>query len=65
MGSKLGAEGIDQLQDFCASVAYDYSVRLFEHEKHVFASPRYDDLLRRAIIDSVVSRQKWEASWSK
>jgi len=59
LGSQLTVDNIDSVNDFCASVAYDRSVQLFEHEKHVFASPRYDDVVRSAIIESIVSRQKW------
>ena len=64
VGAHLVPEKVDAIYDFCTSIAYDHSGRLFEHEKHVFASPRYDDILRSAIMDSIVSRQKWEASGS-
>lgn len=62
VGDQLKPEKIEEFNEFCASVAYDNSVRLFEHEKHIFASPRFDEVLRSSIIDSIVSQQKWEAS---
>ena len=61
VGSQLKPEGIGEFNELCASIAYDHSVRLFEHEKHIFASPKFDDVLRSSIIDSIVSKQKWEA----
>jgi hypothetical protein len=62
VGNQLKPEGIEEFNEFCASVAYDHSVRLFEHEKHIFASPRFDEVLRNTIIESIVSKEKWEAS---
>ncbi|MEM0342762.1 MAG: hypothetical protein QXU73_00705 [Thermoplasmata archaeon] len=61
-GKNLGPDTVEDFFSFCTSIAYDYSVRLFDHEKHVFARPHYDGLLRDAIIDSVISRHKWETS---
>ena len=60
--SQITPETIDRFHEFCTSIAYDHYALLFEHEKHIFASPRFDEALRSAIIESIVSRQKWEAS---
>lgn len=59
-GERLDSEGVYSVFEFSRSVAYDYGIRVFEHEKHIFASPSYDDVMRESIIESVVSRQKWQ-----
>jgi hypothetical protein len=60
-GNNMCPENVDDFCDFCTSIAYDFAMLLFEYEKHVFASPQYDEALRNAVIDSIVSRHKWEA----
>jgi hypothetical protein len=64
LNDHLDPDNVEDFYAFCTSIAYDYCVRLFEHGKHVFASPHYDEILRNAIIDSIIHRQKWEATQS-
>lgn len=46
---KIDLPLVEKVYDFCKKVAYDMSAKVFSFDKHFFATPDYDDLIRAAL----------------
>jgi hypothetical protein len=57
---KLSFENEKIVLEFCDRIAYDECVYLFDVSRHVFAVPRYDDMLKEAFESGCLNRSVWE-----
>jgi len=46
---------MDKVYEFCQKSSYDISVKVFPLRKHIFSTPDYDDLIRKALRELIVS----------
>lgn len=47
-------EDINQINNFCSEIAYEEAPYIYDMEKHIFSSPEYDDVIRRAVKESLL-----------
>jgi hypothetical protein len=59
-GESANPENIDDINDYCTKIAYNASIRVFDMAEHKFSSPRYDELMRDGLVESILSRARWE-----
>jgi hypothetical protein len=57
----LSQETVDLIANYCNEISNKESIYLFDMNlnNHVFSLPKYDFLIKDAILDSFVHRQKW------
>ena len=57
----LSQETVDLVANYCNEISNKESIYLFDMNlnNHVFSLPKYDFLIKDAILDSFVHRQKW------
>jgi len=57
----VSSEAIDKIVEFCNKVSSMDSIYLFDMKQHIFSLPTYDSVIKDCLLDSVVSKAKWEA----
>lgn len=55
---KLNPETVNGLVNFLNAIAYEKNIFVFDLKKHIFSNPIFDDIIRDALIDSIVSKHK-------
>jgi predicted transcriptional regulator len=50
---KLTFENLDLIYDFCSEISHTKSIFVFDLNKHKFSSPKYDDLVKEALIKGI------------
>lgn len=58
---EISMQAIDTITDYCNKVSSADSIYLFDMKKHIFSMPTYDAIIKDCLLDSVVSKPKWEA----
>lgn len=58
---EITLESIDTITDYCNKISSVDSIYLFNMKEHIFSLPNYDSVLKDCLLDSVVSKAKWEA----
>lgn len=51
-GQGLSTTTMNELDTFCREVAHKDNIYLFDTDKHLFAKPKYDEILREALLYS-------------
>src|SRR2546425_9659137 len=54
---KLGIDAIDSVLALCREIAYGDSIHVFDLDQHLFSKPAYDDLIRDALLKSIMWRE--------
>jgi hypothetical protein len=57
---ELSEEMIDKIIEHCNRISKNESIYLFNLSEHIFSLPCYDNKLRDSLLDSIISRSKWE-----
>ena len=55
----ISTESVDEVVDFCNETSSKESIYLFDMEKHLFSMPIYDVRVKDALMDSIISKNKW------
>jgi len=55
----VNVDNVDSIHEYCASVAYDSSIHVYDISKHKYSSPLYDKIVRDGLIESVMSANQW------
>jgi hypothetical protein len=50
---KLNYENLDPIYEFCCEISYTMSVYVFNSEIHTFSTPKYDKLLKDALLKCI------------
>lgn len=50
---KLSFENLDSINEFCIEISHEKSIFVFDLDQHTFASPKYDELVKDAIIKGI------------
>lgn len=58
---EISIDSVDSITDYCNKVSSNDSIYLFDMKQHIFSLPTYDAILKDCLLDSVVSKAKWEA----
>jgi len=50
---KLTFDNLDSIFEFCQEISHDKSIYIFDFDQHKFSNPKYDELLKEAIIKGI------------
>lgn len=50
----------DEILHFCNEISSNKSIFVFELKDHIFSLPKYDVLIKDSLMDSIISKRKWE-----
>lgn len=56
----LSQDSINLIANFCNEISNKESIYLFDMDKHIFSLPKYDIIIKDALLDSFMHKQKWE-----
>lgn len=56
----LSKESINDITNFCNEISNKMSIFVFDINNHIFSMPKYDVIIRDCLVDSVISKTKWE-----
>ena len=56
----LSGESRDEIINFCNEISNDKCIFVFDIHKHIFSNPQYNIIIKDCLIDSIVSKNKWE-----
>ncbi len=59
-GGKLTSKQIDEISDYCNKVSDDRSIYLFDVVNHKFSYPKYNRIIKEALIESVSKRSLYD-----
>ena len=55
----ISSESADRVLQYCNEISREESIFLFDMSKHVFSMPEYDTIIKDALMDAIISRDKW------
>jgi len=50
----------EEVINFCNEMSNDKSIFVFDTPNHIFSMPKYDTVIKDCLIDSILSKRKWE-----
>jgi len=59
-GGNLNQIKIDEISNFCNNISKRESIFLFDVNEHIFSHPKYNKIIRDALIDSMRLKSKYE-----
>ncbi|PHP45616.1 hypothetical protein B6V01_003180 [Methanosarcinales archaeon ex4572_44] len=57
---KLSETSRKEVINFCNKISNNKSIFIFDMSKHIFSMPKYDTVIKDCLIDSILSKRKWE-----
>jgi hypothetical protein len=59
-GGNLSDQEKDEIINFCNEISSKKGIYVFELNEHIFSMPKYDVLIEDCLMDSIISKGKWE-----
>lgn len=56
----ISKESLEDISNFCNEISNNKSIYIFTIKNHPFSMPKYDLIIKDCLVESIISKRKWE-----
>lgn len=60
LGKSATPDNLESIHEYCTKTAYNASIYVYDMAEHKYSSPKYDEIMRDGLVNSIIHRSRWE-----